>query len=237
MLTTTQFKTLDDLYMFYNLWLFDGALPDCIVNLSRKPNSYGFFAPNIWASIDETSMKITKKVHELSLNPDYMMRPSIIWHSTLAHEMTHLWQREMGKPSRTGYHNKQWAEKMEAIGLMPSDTGKPGGNRTGQGVTHYIIAGGKFERVFNSLDPAELEKLRLKYLPIVSLSEGVYDPDDVDEPDEDDEGEEGTSTIKVRSKTGVRMKYTCECKNNLWGRSGLQIQCLDCNTPYRENAC
>lgn len=71
--------------------------------------------------------------------------------STLAHEMAHLWQHYFGKPSRTGYHNKEWADRMEKIGLMPSETGRPGGKRTGQRVSQYVIAGGRFHSIANEL--------------------------------------------------------------------------------------
>lgn len=33
MITTIQFKTLDDLFQFYNNHLFEGKLPECIVNM------------------------------------------------------------------------------------------------------------------------------------------------------------------------------------------------------------
>ena len=36
---------------------------------------------------------------------------------------------------------------MGAIGLIPSDTGAPGGKQTGQKVSHYIAGGGRFERL------------------------------------------------------------------------------------------
>jgi hypothetical protein len=66
--------------------------------------------------------------------------------STLVHEMTHLDQRHFGKPSRAGYHNKEWAKLMRDVGLIPSDTGAPGDKEVGQRVSHYIEAGGRFER-------------------------------------------------------------------------------------------
>ncbi|MCS3273396.1 SprT-like domain-containing protein (plasmid) [Bacteroides fragilis] len=79
-----------------------------------------------------------KIIHEISINPDFMDRPDKDWHSTLVHEMCHLWQEDFGKPSRNNYHNnKQWATKMIEIGLMPSDFGEPGGKTTGQQMTHY----------------------------------------------------------------------------------------------------
>ena len=68
------------------------------------------------------------------------------------------------------YHNREWANKMEQIGMMPTDTGESGEKRTGQKIRHYIIPGGLFELAFIRLDPDELEELRLKYLPVASLT-------------------------------------------------------------------
>ena len=133
MITTIQFKTLDDLYRFYNQAIFGGTLSDCIVNMSRHGGAYGFFAANRWRGENEAK----KIIHEISINPDFMNREDIEWHSTLVHEMCHLWQEDFGKPSRGGYHNRQWADKMVQVGLMPTDTGEPGGKQTGQYVTHY----------------------------------------------------------------------------------------------------
>jgi predicted SprT family Zn-dependent metalloprotease len=65
--------------------------------------------------------------------------------STLVHEMCHLWQSAHGKDYKKGAHNKEWARKMEAIGLIPSATGEPGGKQTGRNVTHYIEIGGPFD--------------------------------------------------------------------------------------------
>ncbi len=72
---------------------------------------------------------------EIALNPRYFHdRPVTEVLSTLAHEMVHLWQHHYGKPGRGRYHNRQWAERMKAIGLQPSSTGKEGGQETGDAV-------------------------------------------------------------------------------------------------------
>lgn len=63
----------------------------------------------------------------------------------------HLWQHHFGKPSRAGYHNKEWAAKMLAIGLYPSDTGRPGGKETGQSCSHYIVESGPYALTFAEL--------------------------------------------------------------------------------------
>lgn len=43
MITTIQFKTLDDLYQFYNDAIFNGELSECIVNMSRHGGAFGLF--------------------------------------------------------------------------------------------------------------------------------------------------------------------------------------------------
>jgi predicted SprT family Zn-dependent metalloprotease len=75
---------------------------------------------------------------EIALNPScFKDRADAQIFSTLVHEMVHLWQFHFGSSSRSGYHNREWADRMEQLGLMPSYTGEPGGERTGQRVTHY----------------------------------------------------------------------------------------------------
>ncbi|WP_368343389.1 SprT-like domain-containing protein, partial [Phocaeicola vulgatus] len=113
MITTIQFKTLDDLYQFYNDAIFNGELSECIVNMSRHGGAFGFFAANRWRGDGQEK----KVVHEISINPDFMNREDRDWHSTLVHEMCHLWQEDFGRPSRGGYHNSQWADKMIQVGL------------------------------------------------------------------------------------------------------------------------
>ena len=37
-------------YEFFNDELFDGALPDCLIVMTRKPKTHGYLAPYRWAS-------------------------------------------------------------------------------------------------------------------------------------------------------------------------------------------
>lgn len=84
-------------------------------------------------------------VDELAINPEYFLGGTLLEIcQTLAHEQCHIWQYHFGKPSRRKYHNAEWADKMESIGLMPSDTGLPGGRRTGERMADYVIAEGRF---------------------------------------------------------------------------------------------
>ena len=40
---------------------------------------------------------------------------------------------------------------MEILGLIPSDTGRPGGKRTGQSMGHYVSDGGPFAQAAKAL--------------------------------------------------------------------------------------
>jgi predicted SprT family Zn-dependent metalloprotease len=146
--TGAQYGAYQNAYDYFNDRLFGGRLPRCMLNFSRKSRRVlGFFAAQRWEHCGA-------RTHEISLNPDLLDRPLIDVMSTLGHEMAHLWQSEFGTPSGGGYHNEEWAKKMEEIGLMPSQTGMPGGRRTGQQMTHYVIEGGPFHRAFE-LMPTE----------------------------------------------------------------------------------
>ena len=124
------------------------------------------------------------------------MRPVAEVLSTLAHEMAHLWQHHHGKPGRGRYHNREWAERMKAIGLQPSSTGKEGGQETGDSVSHYIVPGGPFDVAAH-----ELLTTRLR--------------DHLDREAAGSRRAAGRRSAKdpIRSRTkpksGKRVKYTC----------------------------
>lgn len=222
-LTAKQFSTLNDLFDYYNETLFGGTLEQCLVNLSRHRGAHGFFAPGRWKDGEKT-------VHEISINPDSMNRPDKEWHSTLVHEMCHLWQETQGKAPRKCYHDKQFAAKMDSVGLVPSNTGQPGGKRTGQNMTHYVQAGGPFETAFNAIGSENLEALKLPLKP----SRPHLDLAGLVAKIKGSETEGETAEEESKPKSGVKIKYSCGCGNNVWGKSGLKITCDDCEEPYKE---
>ncbi len=96
--------------------------------MQRSKSAYGYFAGGRFGSKD--GKEITD---EIALNPSHFHERSTEQSlSTLVHEMAHLEQHHFGKPSRSGYHNKEWAGMMKAVGLIPSDTAKLGGGEVGQ---------------------------------------------------------------------------------------------------------
>lgn len=125
--------------------------------------------------------------------------------STLAHEMCHHHQALYGSPSRNGYHNREWADLMESIGLVPSDTGEEGGKQTGQKMSHYIEDGGLFDQVCDQL-----------------VSEGFY------------LGFESVPALKGKGRKD-KVKYTCSsCGANIWGKPELQVICGACESAFEQ---
>lgn len=117
--------------------LFEGELPKCLITMQRDKCCYGFLSKGQFVNKDGAS------IDELALNLSYFGVRSIAdTLSELVHTMCHLWQAHFGNPSRAGYHNGEWADKMKEVGLMASDTGLPNGKRVGQRMSHYIISNG-----------------------------------------------------------------------------------------------
>lgn len=142
-----QYAFLYRLFRHYNELLFGDGLPVPLFTVARLPNvAGGVFSRKRW----EDRQK--REVHEITLSPVlfYQKKPMEL-HQVIVHEMAHLWQQEYGRPSRNGYHNKEWAAKMVEIGLIPSHTGAEGGKLTGQRISDYPKPGGKFIQAFDKV--------------------------------------------------------------------------------------
>ena len=129
-------------FAHFNRALFEGGLPPCLITMSRRGR--GYFKAQAWQGRGQVT-------DEISLSPNQLGEPTLDTLAVLVHEMTHQWQAHFGAPSRSGYHNREWGARMETLGLIPSDTGRPGGKRTGQSMGHYVSNGGPFEQAAKSL--------------------------------------------------------------------------------------
>jgi predicted SprT family Zn-dependent metalloprotease len=137
---------LQHAYNVFNAQLFDGQLPPCCITMQRKNRTYGYVPEERWNNLAGT---VTDTIAMHPMHCATQSAAEIL--STLAHAMVHLWQHHCGTPSRRASHNREWAEKMAAIGLEPSDTGCPGGKRTGQRMRQSIRDGGPFHRTYTAL--------------------------------------------------------------------------------------
>lgn len=219
--TERLFGALNNAYRYFNYTLFNSELPNCVLNFSRLKSAKGFFAPDHWRERQSDDY-----IHEISLTPHTLYREPIDIFSTLVHEMCHLWQWEFGNYSRNGYHNKEWADKMESIGLIPSHNGEIGGKKTGQKMTHYIIENGEYAYAFRNM-PKEfvLPFTTLEGEILKSLIEGKSSPTNA--PIKTKKGKVG------RTRGANKTKYSCPCGKNVWGRADLYLMCGECGEDFQ----
>lgn len=202
--TEAMTRNLQIAFDHFNRDLFDGALPPPIILMHRHRGAYGYFRPEAFKGRNDTG----EIIHELAVNPDtFHGRRDMDILGTFVHEQVHLWQQEEGTPPRKCYHNREWAKKMEEVGLMPSTTGREGGRKTGQKVSHYIIEDGPFERSARAL-----------------LDTGfTFDF-------------EGNPMPKTHSKSD-KVKYSCpDCGQNAWAKPNAELACGRCSQPMNQSA-
>lgn len=255
--TIDTYSELNQAFDFFNNKLFGGELPKCLITMQRNKRVKGFYSEGRFVNEDGTSMD------EIAMNPEYFgVQPLPVTLSTLVHEQSHLWQYKFGKPSRTGYHNHEWANKMQEVGLMPTDTGEPEGKKVGQKITHYIMDGGLFELACKELMSTNFSLSWYDRYPPMTEADFIVRAtllanslpksfEDMHEnlrtnsnvlsfiedplPEQDKDGNE----IPVKKKNSSnRAKYQCPtCKTNMWGAPGSLLLCgvKDCEkVAYEE---
>jgi predicted SprT family Zn-dependent metalloprotease len=253
--THSFYRYLEAAYDHFNKSLFNGRLPTCLLTVQREKNVMGYFSANRWTDPQG------HVVHEIAVNPAYFARHNLMEvMQTIVHEMVHNWQHCFGKPSRNGYHNKEWAYKMDQIGLAPSSTGRPGGKRTGQKVSDYPKSGGAFERAamhfiqksrglpwvdrFAALSPSCQSRVQ-----DYSLEDNPVGPS----TNENVEDEVITALLhypirvlfhdlipseqlQLAARKKVKSRYTCShCQTNVWGKPKLKLVCGECGNTYTEH--
>jgi predicted SprT family Zn-dependent metalloprotease len=206
------YESLDSAYAFFNAELFGGMLPPCLITLQRIRKAYGYFSGARFVNVNADD----EVVDEIALNPLHFAKetPNRVL-ATLVHEMAHLWQFHFGKSSRGRYHNREWARKMNAIGLVPSDTGKPGGKPTGERVSHYIREGGPFDSVCSAYLAANGALLYQDRAYCVR------------------EGDDAAARERAR-KTASKTRYHCPaCGIRAWAKPGIHIRHVDCDEDMK----
>lgn len=201
--TMQQYGGFQKAYDYFNETLFNSELSPCILTFNKKnKKTMGYFSANKWITKEQ-------KTHEICLCRDFLDAPLKEIFSTLVHEMCHQWQQEFGKPSRSGYHNTQWADKMEEVGLKSIEVSKEGiptGNRIGQSCSDEIIENGPFIKAFEIM-PEEIQ-IPWKVIPDLTAK---------------------------KAKTN-KIKYVCGCNNKVWGKPKLEIVCVKCSKQFAAEA-
>jgi predicted SprT family Zn-dependent metalloprotease len=241
---TQQFyELLQHAYKFFNESLFaDERLPDCLITVQREKSTMGYFSPNRWENDSG------KKVHEIALNSSYFAEHEVIEiFQTLVHEMCHVWQYEytqLKKSSLRTYHNREWSNKMIAIGLMPTDKN---GKRTGQKIWDEPINDGLFEESCKALIRSDFTIKWIDKFPAAKecdshLSEHNEQKSHSKEllylynkPPIIIANTSSIRKIKIAAKAKKKYKYSCKsCGNILWGKHGIKVSCIECNSILLE---
>ena len=256
---TTQFyEALQNAYDAFNHALFESKLDNSLITLQRRANTFGYMSYNRFISTGDNQLY----THELALNPEYFgVKPLVEVLQTMVHEMCHLWQMQYGAPSKKTYHNREWAGKMESIGLMPSDTGRIGGKKTGQYMGDYPITGGRFISVSNELHrQGFIVAWYDRFKPKKTSEQGMLNDKNFAEtlildaadalltvPYLADNQENGQSIISaaldrepgsIQDKpfsvkpVSSKNKYSCLCGENLWAKATLQAICKKCKNDF-----
>jgi len=205
---------------FFNDKLFDGALSRPMLCISRNSSIIGgYFSAEKWH--DEKGSKI----HEIAINANHMDGEDIVkLMHILIHEMTHQWQHEQGKPTRNGYHNKEWMDKALSLGFGGVNE-KGEEDKPGQAVMTNLKPGGKAEQMIAEMPDDAI-------FPWMTINTGSPDP----QQPQGSGGEGSGSSSKARApRSGKRTKYTCPvCGLNVWAKHGVKILCLDCDKALIE---
>jgi hypothetical protein len=248
------YRYLEAAYTHFNRALFGAGLPNCLLTVQREKNLMGYFSANRWVDPDGLV------IHELAVNPAYFARHNLMdVMQTIVHEMVHNWQHCFGSPSRSGYHNKEWADKMEEIGLMPSSTGNVGGKKTGQKMSDYPIPAGEFELAAKAfirksrglpwIDRFAALKPSCQPRDDEIICEDCQESVDIEDQSEDEvisillnnpireifQDVVPDEQLQATARKKIKARYTCpNCLTNVWGKPGLKLQCGECGEVYQE---
>lgn len=218
--TPTTYAGWQAAYDHFNEALFAGDLPPCLITLQRKDHRCaGYYSPKRFGHMRDDGAT----TDEIVINPQHFKALGVQEAlQTLVHEMTHLWQQHRGTPGRRGYHNHEWADKMESIGLMPSSTGKEGGARVGQRMGDYAIEGGLFLNAVRQLLDAgwqidwydRLVELLAEMQPEPVAAGAPLAPGAPVAP------------LAPRPNRSRRVRFVCPvCSARAWGKASLVIKC------------
>lgn len=149
--TETLYSEIMGAYQYFNRTLFQSALPECLITLQRKKGKLASVSMDRFVRAEDGRIF----THEISVNPAYFARakPREVL-SSLVHEMCRIKINMTAAPDdrrSRGYHCKDWSKAMEAIGLMPSESGKPDGKKYGFKMHHYMMEGSLFDKASATL--------------------------------------------------------------------------------------
>ena len=142
---------------------------------------------------------------EIILNEVHLQRPLYSILETVLHEQLHLWQQRRGQaPVTRNYHNSEFVQKCEGLGLHPE---------LGSGV-HLAPADGAYEALM-----AEYGIARPPMSDIWIVGPG-------------EKRNWWVSPDKERKGRSTLSKWSCGCQNVRVGTKEFWAVCLKCGNPF-----
>lgn len=248
-LTEAFYGNLYSAFEYFNKALFEGKLPACLITLRSANRFHGYHHAKRFIA------KNGDLIDELGLNPGFFaIRSPEEALSTLVHEMVHHWQAHFGQGTHSNPHNKEWAAKMQEVGLMPSATGLPGGEKTGRNMTHYILPDGPFIHVCRELiasgfcfiwhdrfAPKEPESMQINLQKLaehnLDIKPSAAPIQSIEAPKESRPAPgKPPQTVAVYSpppkKASTRVKLVCtSCQTYVWANKEVKLVCGECDIP------
>ncbi len=144
---------------------------------------------------------------------------------------------------------------MESLGLIPSDTGRPGGAKVGQKMSDYPAPGGLFESSCVKLIETGyllswVDRRVASSFVFTAPMPMPHSTNDVECDDNSEVEASSTSALDYLAKpveqvmsgfviqasmmtTKHKTKYSCPgCGANVWGKPNLNIDCGECKQPF-----
>jgi len=223
--TLAMAESLQEITNYLDAFLFDGKLPPCFITLTRNKKVIGgYHAKDQWENADGDI------VPEIGINSNLLAQDDpLVIYNVLIHELLHLELSHAGTGGRVGYHNKQFAERCNELGLsiQCGDKDASEGQQTGQAIETNIIEGGKAETAIAKI-PTDL----------AYYAKHVLDIDDDGQPEQVLPGQPTPQKpTEPKTKTaGKRTKYQCpECGLSMWGKAGAFVMCGMCTQTMIES--
>lgn len=233
--TREMYSELQKAFDHFNVHLFGGVIPQCLITLQRKKSTQSYFL------IERFTNRDGIKVDEIALNPSYFAVQTLEDSMRdLVHEMAHIHQHHFGKPGRSRYHNDEWAQTMMSIGLIPSETGRPGGKKTGDKMDDYADPNGAFKKACNQLLTKDFTLSWLDRFP-VSIKQLAHTLHQLPEETVAAMTEEELSNLSIHLDEDTQKKpsticYSCPlCVMKVWGKPNLHVICGACSVTLQVN--
>lgn len=195
---------LEKVFRLLNTDFFDDQLEMPIITIQSTPRAYGHYSVSpIWTVSGEETR------HEINIGAGTLDRDIEYTVATLLHEMCHMYNDTVLKVqdcSRGGtYHNKQFKQTAESVGLIVTKSDK-------YGYAHTAPSDDLIAWILN-VDLQEIKINRNEQCGIRVTG-----------------GKTGSSAAATGKQTGSHsIKYTCPtCGNSVRATKKVNIACMDC---------